>query len=214
MEHRFNLKPSGTSCILKVKRHTCRYCFYSCAAKIYSREITLFFLYFFCPLASISPPTPCVPQERLLKLFIYREEEVEGQDILFSVRFGKIILIMILLTKGRMWLLKMDLWKNSYPQKNICRRGMTTRRPHHPPPAAVATLFHPLRQRVYSLYKFNSRAHICVLKASKSEIHNPRPQVPLHVPSRLHSCNFEIVEAALIWRGINLPSTCIFFFFL
>lgn len=142
MEHRFNLKPSGTSCILKVKRHTCRYCFYSCAAKIYSREITLFFLYFFCPLASISPPTPCVPQERLLKLFIYREEEVEGQDILFSVRFGKIILIMILLTKGRMWLLKMDLWKNSYPQKNICRRGMTTP-PITPPPAAVATLFHP-----------------------------------------------------------------------
>lgn len=55
----------------------------SCTAKTYSREIMLFFLYFFCLVASISPPTPFVPQERLLKLFIYREEEVEGQDILF-----------------------------------------------------------------------------------------------------------------------------------
>lgn len=107
----------------------------SCTAKTYSREIMLFFLYFFCLVASISPPTPFVPQERLLKLFIYREEEVEGQDILFfSVRFEKIILIMILLVKGRMWLLKMDLWKNSYPQKNISR-WMT--------PPTAATLFHP-----------------------------------------------------------------------
>lgn len=41
---------------------------------------------------------------------------------------------MILLTKGRMWLLKMDLWKNSYPQKNISR-WMN--------PPAAATPFHP-----------------------------------------------------------------------
>lgn len=46
------------------------------------------------------------------------------------------------------------------------------------------------------------------LKANKSESHNPRPQVPLHVPSRLLSWNFEIAEAELIWQGINLPSTC------
>lgn len=77
------------------------------------------FLQLFCLVANVLPPPLFVPQERLLKLFIYREEEVEGQDILFSVRFGKIILIMILLATGRMWLLKMDLWKNSYPQKNI-----------------------------------------------------------------------------------------------
>lgn len=166
----------------------------SCAAKTYSREIMLFFLsFFFCLVASIIPPTPFVPQESLLKLFIYREEEVEGQDILFSVRFEKIILIMILLVKGRMWLLKMDLWKNSDPQKNISR-WMN-------PPAATTTLFSPLLRWVSSLHKFNSRAHIRVLKARKSESHNPRPQVPLHVPSRLHSWNFEIVEAELIWQG-------------
>lgn len=43
-------------------------------------KIMLFFLLF------VSLPvffSPLVPQERLLKLFIYREEEVEGQDILF-----------------------------------------------------------------------------------------------------------------------------------
>lgn len=56
---------------------------HSCAAKTDSREIMLFSLYFFCLVASRSPPTPFVPQERPLKLFIYREEEVEGQDILF-----------------------------------------------------------------------------------------------------------------------------------
>lgn len=59
----------------------------------------------------------------------------------------------------------------------------------------------PLLQRVYFFYKINSRAHIRVVKASKSESHNPRPQVPLYVPSRLHSWNFEIVEAELIWWG-------------
>lgn len=59
--------------------------------------------------------------------------------------------------------------------------------------------------RSYSLCKFNSRGYICVLKANKSESHNPRPQVPLQVPSRLLSWNFEIAEAELIWQGINLP---------
>lgn len=33
--------------------------------------------------------SPLVPQERLLKLFIYREEEVEGQDILFFCQICK-----------------------------------------------------------------------------------------------------------------------------
>lgn len=50
----------------------------------------LFFLsFFFCLVASIIPPTPFVPQESLLKLFIYREEEVEGQDILFFCQIWK-----------------------------------------------------------------------------------------------------------------------------
>lgn len=33
--------------------------------------------------AQVFPPPRFVPQERLLKLFIYRKEEVEGQDMLF-----------------------------------------------------------------------------------------------------------------------------------
>lgn len=101
----------------------------------------------------------------------------------FPVRFVKIIPIMILLATGWMWLLKKDLWKNSYPQKT---------------PAGGRS------RRGYSLCKFNSRGYICVPQANKSESHNPRPQVPLHVPSRLLSRNFETAEAELIWRGINL----------
>ena len=38
-------------------------------------KMMLFFLFL--------SPSHLVPQERLLKLFIYRKEEVEGQDILF-----------------------------------------------------------------------------------------------------------------------------------
>lgn len=145
------------------------------------------FLSFFWLVASGRPPF--VPQERLLKLFIYREEEVEGRDILFSVRFGKIIPIMILLATGRMWLLKMDLWKNSSPPEK-----------HWSVDESTSSL-----SRTYSLCKFNSRGYASVLKANKSESHNPRRQVPLHVPSRLLSWNFEIAEAELIWRGINRP---------
>lgn len=88
-------------------------------AKPSSEKIMLFSSHFSVSLPMLNLFPLLVPQERLLKLFIYREEEVEGQDILFSVRFVKIILIMILLATGRMWLLKMDLWKNSSPQKNI-----------------------------------------------------------------------------------------------
>lgn len=119
-------------------------------------------------------------------------KKLKARTFFFSVRFVKIIPIMILLATGRMWLLKMDLWKNSYPRKNIGRR-MNPTRPRPP------------LHRTFSLCKFNSRGYICVLKANKSESHNPRPQVPLHVPSRLLSWNFEIAEAELIWQGINLP---------
>lgn len=33
------------------------------------------------------PPTPVLPQERLLKLFVHRKEEVEGQDIIIFLFF-------------------------------------------------------------------------------------------------------------------------------
>lgn len=50
----------------------------------------MLFCSYFLPLCQCnSPASPLVPQERLLKLFIYREEEVEGQDILFFCQICK-----------------------------------------------------------------------------------------------------------------------------
>lgn len=154
----------------------------SCAAKTYSREIMLFFLYFFVWLPIEVHPPPLSHRKDSWNCSFTERKKLKARTFFFSVRFEKIILIMILLVKGKMWLLKMDLWKNSYPQKNISR----------------CLTISPLLRWLYSL---NSRAHIRVLKASKSESHNPRPQVPLHVPSRLHSWNFGIFEAELIWQG-------------
>lgn len=121
----------------------------------------------------------CVPQERLLKLFTYREEEVEGRD-----RFVKIIPIMILLARERMWLLKMDLWKNSYPaQKNMVSWWVPN----------------PLRIT-------DSTQELWVLKANRSESHNPRAQVPLHFPSRLLSWN--LLRRSWFGKALMWTSTC------
>lgn len=160
-------------------------------SQTFSWENYVVFLSLFCLLAKVSLFPPCPTGKTLEIVHLPRGRSWRPGHSFFSVRFVKIIPIMILLATGRMWLLKMDLWKNSYPQKN-------TGRWMNPNP-------HPLLHRTYSLCKFNSRGYICVLKANKSESHNPRPQVPLHVPSRLLSWNFEIAEAELIWQGINLP---------
>lgn len=118
---------------------------------------------------------------------------------LFSDRFVQIIPIMILLATGRMWLLKTDLWKNSYPQKNT---GGLNGSVHNPPGLSPHLTLPP--QDLLPLQIPFKRLHICILKASGSESHNPRPQVPLHHPNRLLSWNFETVEAELIQKGINL----------
>lgn len=144
-------------------------------------KMMLFFLLFvslpvfFLPLSHRKDSWNCSFTER---------KKLKARTFFFSVRFAKIIPIMILLATGRMWLLKMDLWKNSYPPKNIGRWINPT-----PPPS----------HRTYSLCKFDSRGYICVLKANKSESHNPRPQVPLHVPSRLF-----FLELWDCWGGADL----------
>ena len=129
-------------------------------------------LAFFIPLSHRKDSWICSFTER---------KKLKAGTFFFSVRFKKITPIMILLATGKMWLLKMDLWKIVIPKK----QSLNGSKPLH---------------RSYSLCKFILRVSVCVLKANKSESHNPRPQVPLQVPSRLPIWNLGTIEAELIWQ--------------
>lgn len=110
----------------------------------------------------------------------------------FSVRFAKITPIMILLGTKKMWLLKMDLWKIVIP-KNF----------------SLWVNLNPPLHRSYSHCKFISRGCICALKAKKFESHNPRPQVPLQVPSRLSVLGtLKLLRRSWFGIGLICPSTC------
>lgn len=131
-------------------------CSFSDSSQTLSWENYVVFLLLFCLVANLNPPPTTPPPPPLShrkdswNCSFTERKKLKAGTFFFSVRFVKIIPIMILLATGRMWLLKMDLWKNSYPQKNI--GGWTNPSPSTLPPPP-RNLF-PLQIRF-------KRLHLC-----------------------------------------------------
>lgn len=138
-------------------------------------------VFFFLPLSHRKDSWNCSFTER---------KKLKARTFFFSVRFAKIIPIMILLATGRMWLLKMDLWKNSYPPKNIGRWI-------NPTPLPATELIPSANSIQEATFVFSRPTSLKVII--------PDHKYHFTFPAGSFSWNFEIAEAELIWQGINQP---------
>ena len=155
-------------------------------------------------LSPLPPPPPPSSSHRKdsWNCSFTERKKLKARTFFFSVRFVKIIPIMILLATERMWLLKMDLWKNSYPQKNIGRWMNPTPNPPHPP---IPPSHYPNSTELIPSVNSIQEATFVFSRPTSLKVIIPDHKYHFTFPSRLLSWNFEIAEAELIWWGINLP---------
>lgn len=157
------------------------------APEPYEKMMLFFLLFVSLPVFFFSP---CPTGKTLEIVHLPRGRSWRPGHSFFSVRFAKIIPIMILLATGRMWLLKMDLWKNSYPPKNIGRWI-------NPTPLPATELIPSANSIQEATFVFSRPTSLKVII--------PDHKYHFTFPAGSFSWNFEIAEAELIWQGINQP---------
>lgn len=191
-------------CMLKAKRHTCWYFFYMQTVvqpNIFQRNNVVFLVLFLSRCQYKSTHPLCPTGKTLEIVHLPRGRSWRPGHSFFSVRFEKIILIMILLAKRRMWLLKMDLWKNSYPQKNISQ-WMN-------PPAAT-TLFHPSSGEFIPSANSTQEPTFMFSRPASLKVIIPDHKYHFTFPACSIPGTLRLLRRRWFGRGINLTSTCSF----
>lgn len=160
-------------------------------------KMMLFFSYFFCLVANVRPPLLSHRKDSWNCSFTERKK-LKARTFFFSVRFVKIIPIMILLATGRMWLLKMDLWKNSYPQKNIGRR-MNPTPPVLPPPLSTELI--PSANSI-------QEATFVFSRPTSLKVIIPDHKYHFTFPAGCFPGTLRLLRRSWFGKGLICPSTC------
>ena len=176
-------------------------CSFSNSSQTLSWENYVVFLLLFCLVANLNPPhtPPLSHRKDSWNCSFTERKKLKAGTFFFSVRFVKIIPIMILLATGRMWLLKMDLWKNSYPQKNI--GGWTNPSPPHP--AAPSTELIPSANSI-------QEATFVFSRPTSLKVIIPDHKYHFTFPAGSFPGTLRLLRRSWFGKGLICPSTCSF----